>query len=597
VWSSPFFRRLFLPYLLLSCAAIGVVGLVGAQQLRDSYLRQARRSLGDETQLLALSVSGDLHPDRQAELRDHVNQAGQAIGRRVTIVAEEGTVIADNEADPAAMENHRLRPEIITATTRGHGESIRPSDTIHTDMMYFARRVDGADGKPYYLRLSLHLLDLDRQLRAFYAGIAAAALLAMLGAAGISYYFARRSTRPLLELIQFADAIRHGNLSRRIIRPEIGDLGTLAAALNAMADSLVDLLHQSQRDKSQLLAILSGMNEGVIATNTQQRVVLSNQAAARLLDASLEEAVGRPLWEVIRHQAILQAASDVLLGSQRQGLRIGAIAGRQLQVTIRTFPALGTPEGLVIVLHDATEAIRYEELRTEFVANVSHELRTPLTAIKGFAETLREGAMQDPQRGPQYLATIEKHADQLTNLVSDLLDLSSMESLPGVPRPEHVDLEQVARKAVELFQSAAQRKQQQLHIEVWPHLPHVDGNADYLQRAIANLIDNALKYTPEGGVVRLSVKQDNSALSVEVSDNGIGIPADDLPRIFERFYRVDRSRSRDMGGTGLGLSIVKHIVQAHRGTIEVSSKPGQGTRFVMRFPRASLTASDASASD
>lgn len=590
MFSSPFLRRLFLPYLLLICVAVGVVGGVGAQRLRVSYLERTRRSLSDEIQLIASQLRVDLRADHAAELNVQVREVGQLIDRRITVIKNDGTVIADNEADPARMDNHRLRPEIVSAAKQPEGQSVRHSGTVHADLMYFARQIEGADGRPYFLRISVHLRELDRHLRAFYASIALTACLAIVVAAMISYFFARRSVLPLVELTCFADALREGDLSRRTLRKEGGEIGRLAAALNSMADSLCQLIAQTHQDKSQLLAVLSSMGEGVIATDTREKIVLSNAAAVRLLDFTNPPSSETFLSERIRSQPILDAASDVLRNGQRRSIQVGPIAGRYLEVTICTFPTSDgeepapLPEGLVLVMHDTTESFRYQELRKEFVANVSHELRTPLTAIKGFAETLRDGALYDPVRGPQYLTTIEKHADQLTNLVNDLLELSRLESLPGLPRVLVVDVRQVVRKAVDLLRPAAEKKSQTLDLKVEQELPMVNGNPDYLERGVANLLENAVKYTPEGGHIAVTTSSDLTHVVIEVTDNGIGIPAAELPRIFERFYRVDRSRSRDMGGTGLGLSIVKHIAQAHRGSIHVQSTLGAGAAFQMRLP-------------
>ena len=223
-------------------------------------------------------------------------------------------------------------------------------------------------------------------------------------------------------------------------------------------------------------------------------------------------------------------------------------------------------------------------MRKEFVANVSHELRTPLTVIRGFTETLRDGAISDPIAAPKFLATISKHVDQLQNLVSDLLELSTLESTPEIPRRVSVDLGAVARRVADLLQPASQSRKQTLKLEVPDSVPRILGNPDYLERAVSNLIDNAVKYSPEGGVVTVTVGYSHESVVVEVQDNGIGIPAADLDRIFERFYRVDRSRSREMGGTGLGLSIVKHVAQVHGGSVEVSATPGVGSRFRLKIP-------------
>lgn len=589
--TSPFFRRLFLPYLLLICAGIGIVGLVGAQRLRSSHTQSAEQSLRDDTRLIAQLLRDNLRPDRTDALTAQVRQVGQTIARRVTVVTADGRVIADNEADPAHMGNHGFRSEIVTAASLGEGSSIRSSDTLHEHLMYFARRIQGADGQTYYLRLALHLRELNRHLRAFYMGIAAAALLSMLGAGLLSYRVARRLARPLVELTQFADALRAGDLSRRVLHQRDDEIGSLARGLDAMAESLSRLISQTQKDQAQLLAVLSSMSEGVIAADAEQRVLLSNAAAAHLLDLPAPPEPGRLLWELVRHQPILEAADAVLRDQRRYVTNVGPIGGRHLEIAMTPFSGTAgagdRPQGLVIVLHDATQSFRYEELRTEFVANVSHELRTPLTAIKGFAETLRDGALGEPDRARAYLATIERHADQLTNLVNDLLELSRLEGQPGLSKVTLVDMGQIVHKAIDLLRPVAQRKGHRIDVSISPHLPPAAGNGDYLERAVANLIDNAVKYTPDGGVIAVSARAEAPGIVVEVKDSGIGIPAADLPRIFERFYRVDRSRSREMGGTGLGLSIVKHIAQVHRGTVDVSSAPGEGSLFRLKLPATS----------
>jgi two-component system, OmpR family, phosphate regulon sensor histidine kinase PhoR len=589
---SQFFRRLFLPYLLLICVAVGVVGALGAQRLRDSYLERTRQALADNSWLVAQLIDHNLRQEQSPQLDAQIKRLGHALDCRITVINADGTVIADTEADPATMENHRLRPEIIAAAAAGRGMSLRHSHTVHQGMLYFARRIGSPGPLQHYLRLAVHLNALDRHLRTLYAGMATTALLAVIGAGAICYVFARRHAAPLVRLTRFADQLARGDLDRRILKTDGGEIGILAAALNSMADSLGRLIAQTTHDHAEVVAILSSMNEGVIATDAQQRILLVNAAAADMLAFAAPDAQGRRLWEIVRDQAITQAADAVLAASESCGagkgktVQVGPIAGRHLEVTVCTFGQGKTPQGLIVVVHDATQSVRYQELRKEFVANVSHELRTPLTAIKGFSQTLRDGALQDPVKGPQYLATIEKHADQLTNLVNDLLELSRLESHPGLTRQVRVDLDATARRAVHLLLSAAEKKEQQVTVETVPCLPPVAGDPDYLERAIANLIENAIKYTPPGGRITISLKTLTDHVAVEVRDNGIGIPEKDLPRIFERFYRVDRSRSREMGGTGLGLSIVKHIAQAHRGSIEIASTPGQGSCFTLMLPTA-----------
>ena len=596
--TSPFFRRLFLPYLLLIIASTVGVGSFAARTVYSSYLDRQTESLRENLRLVSHSLAPLLASGQTGVIDAQVKKMGAAIGNRVTIMREDGVVIGDSEAEPAKMENHRHRPEFVKAIDQGEGVSSRPSATIHTDLLYFAQPMEdledhpvrGPGGERYYARLAVHLSQLHHNLDVFYAGLAAAALVAILAAGGICFYFARRNAEPISDLTHFADALSRGELQRRTLRDEKGEIATLATSLNTMAESLSGLVEQTNKDKAELLTILSSMSEGVIATDTRQRILIVNDAAGRLLGFDTHAAAGKALWEVVRNDQVIKAAGEVLEGAQRKLISVGPLSMRHLDVTLCTFPppsdAPGArpAQGLVIVAHDITQSFQYQELRKEFVANVSHELRTPLSVIKGFVETLQDGAWQDQRKAPEYLATIHRHTDQLTNLVSDLLELSKLEGTTLTPRSAPAELNLIVRKTAELLTPAVQKKQQTLALHLDTSLPTLKGNPDYIERAVANLIDNASKYTPEGGKIDVTTRPCGQYAVIEVSDNGIGVPAEDIPRIFERFYRVDRSRSREMGGTGLGLSIVKHVAQVHGGQIEVESTPGKGSTFRLKLP-------------
>ena len=582
--SSRFFRRIFLPYLLLICAVAGAIGVFAATRLRESYLQGTRQSLHNDALLVSDLLKDDLLAGRNTSIQEHVRRLGAQLNCRITVIEDDGKVIGDNEADPDYMENHRTRPEVVQADESGDGYSDRPSHTLGQSLLYWAHKLRTPDGKVHFVRLSVHTAALNEQLRLLYGALATVVIIAILVSALLCFYFARRSAAPVLELTQFAQTLARGELNRRLLPAENGEISHLAGALNSMADSLGRLLSQASQDRAELLAMLASMSEGVIATDTRQRIVVVNQRAGELLSFIWQEAQGKPLWEVVRNEEILKASAEVLASREPKAFQVSPAAGVYLEVTACTYPADAPAGGLVLVAHDTTQSVRYQELRKEFVANVSHELRTPLTVIKGFTETLRDGAMSDPVKGPKFLGTIERHVDQLTNLVSDLLELSKLESTPELPRRVSFDIGGVVRRATDLLLPTAQRKEQKLTIDVARNLPRVLGNPDYVERAVSNLIDNAIKYTPERGRIQVSVALDGNAVVVEVSDNGIGIPPHDLTRIFERFYRVDRSRSREMGGTGLGLSIVKHVAQVHGGAIDVTSTPGQGSRFRLRLP-------------
>ncbi|MBI3271127.1 MAG: PAS domain-containing protein [Planctomycetes bacterium] len=584
---SPFFLRLLISSLLLLALGMGLVGVLGATRIRATYLAGKEESLRNEARLLASLVAEDLGTPRASELGERLAALGRQLACRITVVGDDGIVLADNEADPERMENHRLRPEIVGAAAQGEGVSVRLSHTVGQEMLYLAVRSPSARRPAFFVRLAVPLEALDAHLSKLYADLAGAAALALLIAALFAFYFTRRYTRPLSELTLLAEAYARGEFERRIHSREGGELGVLARALNAMADAQAGMLARIAKDREELLAIVAGMSEGLIATDGEQRVLLVNGAAASLFDLELEKARGRPLWELVRDDAVAKAAAEVLAGAEGKAFTLGPVRGRHLEVRVGAISVRGRPDGLILLAHDVSEALRYEELRKEFVANVSHELRTPLTLIKGFVETLRDGALRDATKAPEFLATIERHVDRLANLVSDLLELSRLDA-PGEAglQREPVDVGEAVRRAADLLGPAAERRRQRLEVEVGPGLPPVLGVAHELERAIANLLDNAIKYSSEGGNVRLRASSGagGGRVEIEVSDDGIGIPAEDLPRVFERFYRVDKSRSREMGGTGLGLAIVKHVAQLHGGTAHVTSAPGRGSTFSLRLP-------------
>ncbi|MBI2932806.1 MAG: HAMP domain-containing protein [Planctomycetes bacterium] len=573
---SRLFRRLFLPYLALIVSMAGVLGVLAATRLRHSHVEDRRRAFAQEARLVARMVRADLQDRRFEELQRTLPDIAALLRARITIIAEDGSVLADTMAHPRDMDNHRLRPEIVEAAATGEGAGIRWSDTVRADLLYVAVRTDSG----CYVRLAEPLSRLAEHLAALYWGLAIA-LLAAVGAAGVlCYVFALRHTRPLFDLANLAEAFARGELERRSTFDKGDEVGALARALNDMGASLAGLVSQVARDKQRLLTIVSAMGDGLIATVRHQHVVLANPAAASQFALDADKVVGKPLWESVRYETLLKAAATVVQSGRPDALDLTTTSGRVLRIDLRPLPE----SGLVLVSHDKTESARYDELRREFVANVSHELRTPLTLIKGFVETLRDDADLEPRKTLEFLGIIEKHVAQLTNLVDDLLDLAELESRPGLPRAAKVDLSQTVQRVVDLVRPAAQKKEQSLEVAPSTETLVVAGDPDYLERAVMNLVDNAIKYTPARGGIRVALRSRDGKAVVEVIDNGIGIPPDALPRIWERFYRVDKSRSREMGGTGLGLSIVKHVAQVHGGSVEVESKVGEGSVFRIVLP-------------
>jgi two-component system phosphate regulon sensor histidine kinase PhoR len=403
---------------------------------------------------------------------------------------------------------------------------------------------------------------------------------ALLAAALVGYPYRRRLAARASEIERFAAALQKGDVDVRC-----RSVDTAARALNAMSDALQQRISALKSERDELATLLEAMTQGVLVTDPQQQVLRANAAAARLLGFPLP-AEGRALWELVRDEVFLRASIEVMEQDSPRELQIGPVRDRHLAVTFDPFPP-GGPRKLLIVLHDTTTSARYEELRREFVANVSHELRTPLTLIRGYVETLQDDRLADPARAREFLSVIHRNTLLLSNVVENLLDLSRLESPEGLPRRSRVDPGSLVRSVAELRRPAADQRRQSLEVEASQPLPAVLGDPDYLERAIANLLDNAIKYTPEGGRILVTAARRGSDILIEVKDTGIGIPEADLPRIFERFYRVDKSRSRAMGGTGLGLAIVKHVVQAHGGAVEVASEVGKGSTFRIVLPATS----------
>jgi two-component system phosphate regulon sensor histidine kinase PhoR len=417
---------------------------------------------------------------------------------------------------------------------------------------------------------------------------AALALVCLGSAAGI-YCIAKQQLRPLEDLLAAAKAAASGNLDtlpRIISRDEIG---RMSDCLNEILLRWKASLKSISREKKQLDAILTSMSDGVIAVDQVGRVVLINRAAREMLGLGPTDPKGRFLLETLRHHEVEAAVKTVLQDGQpaEREIRLHPASSAIYRLSVvPTFEERGRHQGAVLVLQDVTQGRQFEKMRSEFVANVSHELRTPLTSIKGFAETLRDGAVEDEGLRVKFLNIIIAEANRLHRLIDDLLTLSLVENRQVELKSGVSRLPQVVGKVVELLLPVAEAKGVAIAVELPEDLPPLGIHEDYLGQIILNLVDNAVKYTPAGGKVWIRAQARGGQVETEVSDTGIGIPAEALPRLFERFYRVDKARSRELGGTGLGLAIVKHLLDRHGGSIRVHSTPGKGSTFTFSLPVA-----------
>jgi two-component system phosphate regulon sensor histidine kinase PhoR len=466
-----------------------------------------------------------------------------------------------------------------------------------------------------YLRVALQQSDMEEQLAGLRRLVWTAAGVTVLAALVLAFWLTRRTTLPLQELTAGAERIAGGAYGHKVYVPGQDEMATLARAFNYMSQRLAAQFAQLVADRQQLRTILSGMVEGVVALDAEQRILFANERAAQVLEFTAQAVIGRKLWEVVRLRSLQEIVRRALNASEpcHEELAWSGPAVRSL--TVHAAPLHGSAgSGAVLVLHDTSELRRLERVRQEFVANVSHELKTPLSVIQACVETLLEGAADDPGHRGRFLETIADQASHLHSLILDLLSLARIESGAEAFVYQAVPVAEAVTACVERHRARAEAKQ--LFLAAAPLATRIEDRASSIEEnnqgsrnpqssildpqssvaawaddeAVAqildNLVDNAVKYTPSGGSIRVRWQQDDGQVVLEVADTGIGIPERDLPRIFERFYRVDKARSRELGGTGLGLSIVKHLVQSMHGTVSASSQPGKGTTFQVRLPRA-----------
>ncbi len=462
-------------------------------------------------------------------------------------------------------------------------------------MSYIAPRVD-QPGKPsLYVRVALPLDRIADDLADLRKLIWTTGAITALGAMALAFWLARRIVNPLQELTAGAERIAGGGYGHKVYTGSFDEVGLLARTFNHMSERLAEQFAQMDADRQQLRAILSGMVEGVIALDAEQRILFANDRAVQLLDLQGQATVGRKLWEVSRRRALQKVVRSVLseVETCQEELSLNGLPTRSLTVHATRLQGMSA-RGAVLVLHDTSELRRLERLRQDFVANVSHELKTPLSVIAACVETLLDGAVDDPVHRGSFLEQIADQAHRLHSLILDLLSLARIESGTEAFAFQPVPVARTVAACLERHRARAESKGQTL--EVIPPPSH-NGNGDgaiawadeeAIDQIVENLVDNAVKYTPAGGRIRVRWGTEADQVMLEVEDTGIGIPERDLPRIFERFYRVDRARSRELGGTGLGLSIVKHLVQAMHGTVRATSRLGEGTTFHVRLPLASL---------
>ncbi len=584
--------KLLALFLLIVIAGLAVAYFFLIPKLREYFEENLQADL--ENQLMVTKALLESYILDEGMLRDRADEIADRIAEhlnlRVTLISMDGEVLGDSDLTPEQLiylENHSDRPEIRDAREKGIGISKRWSSTVKKNLLYLAVPL-GREKQVAFLRFAVPLEKIEGFVADIRKIVIGALFVVLLLSVVVSASIWFLVTKPLTEMTTIARAYGDGDFSRKPSIRSKDEIGELAKAMGSMVDEIKSRIVEVEQEGAKLRTVLSSMFEGIMVTDEKGQILLVNPSMRKWL--SLEsDPVGKKPIEVIRYITVQEVVDKIIENKQEvlsNEIRISLPEEKVLQINGAPILRDGKLEGVVLVFHDITRLKLLERIRQDFVANVSHELRTPIASIKGYSETLLEGAVDDKSVAKDFLRVIYQESERLASLIDDLLDLSKIESGRMEMEFAPCELHPIVAACVEALRKKAEEKGVKVLIAFGDEIPKVMADERRLSQVLLNLIDNAIKYTPEGGSVTISASQKDMCVQVDVSDTGIGIPEKDLPRIFERFYRVDKARSRELGGTGLGLAIVKHIVLAHGGDVWVKSRLGSGSVFSFTIPKA-----------
>jgi two-component system phosphate regulon sensor histidine kinase PhoR len=570
----------FLHYPVIIAVTVAAAGLVAGALVRQLSYRQTVETLAESARLAQILIL-----DTDLTEADRLCKRLGSDRLRVTVIRLDGTVLGDSEADPAALENHLDREEFLAARQGRTGVASRFSASVRRRMIYLALPAVLHRDESVVVRVSTAEQNLQRELGGIYGRISLAGLILLAVIAALTLLVERRMIDPIAALQRAAGAFAVGQLDHYLNVPRPPDLKEVADSLNLMAGALRQRMAEVTAQRNELQAMLAGMVEGVVVLDRNLLIREINPSALRLAGRSIAEVQGCSLLELFRNTRLHDLARGALAASTPLEDTITLSGGREVTLQVHASQLPEDGGRIVLVLNDITRLEALETIRRDFVANVSHELKTPITAVKGALETLLEGAREeDPAAARRFLEVAARHSDRLASIIDDLLSLSRLEQQEGAAlEKQECVLEGIAHGAMQVCQDKADARRVSLELQAEAGLVAAV-NSQLLEQALTNLIDNAIKYSNPGSPVDISVRRTGAGIALTVRDRGIGIPKQDLPRVFERFYRVDKARSRALGGTGLGLAIVKHIVLAHGGTVQAESEPGAGSTFTIELP-------------
>ena len=585
-----YFRmKITIAFLIVLTALVGIMGIYVGKLLKNTYLDILENRLSKEAKIISDDILFNNLFENPEQLQNQIIQFSQGISSRITVIDKEGKVLADSESDPHTLPNHLYRPEVQDALKTGMGHTKRYSVTVKHDMLYIAIPMVHQEDITGVIRLAVPETTISETMKKIWFSLAIGLLVTFIVFGIVIGNVSRMITRPIEEIIKVTREVTGQNYKKRIgINPK-GELGQLAQAINYMIENLEQQMSTLKENKQRLQGIINNMFSGILLISDTRRVVLANEASTRLLGHSLENLIGRSYQDIGKNTGLLPLIERCFECGEkvRDEIHLYFPEEKIIDVNLASYKNdTGEIKGVIVLLHDITSIRRLEKLRSEFVTNVSHELKTPITSIKGFTETLLDGALEDQEISRNFLTIINEESDRLYRLISDILDLSRVEQKKMPLQIEEINITKLIKETASILREEARDKGIALILPATDNPVILEGDSDRIRQILLNLVSNGINYTSENGEVIIKVSETSEEeVELQVSDTGKGIAPEHLPRVFERFYRVDKARTRESGGTGLGLAIVKHLVESHHGHIAVESQEGIGTTFTISLPK------------
>ncbi|WP_216828905.1 two-component system histidine kinase PnpS [Alkalihalobacterium elongatum] len=573
--------RLVFSLLAVTLIVLASLGLIIGQLFKEFYFESITDRLKKEAELAGFSVL-EVGLDNQEQSQGLAIKIGNKLDTRVTIILADGSVVGETATDPKLMENHINRPE-IRSVIEGVGQyEVRYSETVGKELLYYAVPIDEGGETIGFLRLGIPLEELNKMNQKIWGLLIFSFSLAFFVIVSVSFRIANQMIRPIEAATKVANSLAEGNYKARTMETSQDEVGQLSRSINVLAYNLDQITRRHQIQQERMETLIENMGSGLIFINPRGDISLINRSCKDIFQEDTDLWLNRLYHEAFEHKEIIKIVQDIFMTENKQRKQVKL----PIHLEVRHFDVYGAPiigeddklRGIALVFHDITELKKLEQVRKDFVANVSHELKTPVTSIRGFTETLLDGAMEEPQLREQFLTIIWKESERLQNLIHDLLELSRIEQQYFKLNWQKTNVSDIVEDVQTLLKPKADEKDIHLNVECIGDTV-IDGDPIRIKQIVINLVNNSITYTPAGGEIFVEAKEQGDEVILIVKDTGIGISESELPRIFERFYRVDRARSRNSGGTGLGLAIVKHLVEAHHGKIDVESTVGKGTLF------------------